>query len=188
MTDAADRNERRAGSTVLRWVIGGLTVSLLAYAALVLVAGAGVVPGQSAAEKRASSYADVNDDAEKAVVAFLTVDYTRIDEVTEAVKKRATGDFAKDYAANEVNLKAAATEAKAKTSGEVKSVGVSEIDDNTAVVFVAADSLVSNTDTAKVKKTDACPHDGKVCRYYRFKLTMAETDGEWKISQLEFVS
>lgn len=178
----------RRGSRALHWVLGLASLALLTYALTVVALGASAVPGQSAAEKRVAAYNQINRDVDKGVTAFLTVDYKRIDQLTERVKQRATGRFAKDYAANEVNLKAAATQAKAQTTGEVKSIGISEVDESSATVFVAADSLVSNSSTKDVKKTAACPHDGKVCRYYRFKLSMAETDGEWKIAQLEFVS
>lgn len=173
---------------LLTWGAIAVVVALFAYAAAVFAAGAAVVPGQSPAEARAASYAQIDRDVERAVEAFLTVDHERIGELTEEVKKHATGQFAEDYAANEVNLKAAATQAKAKTTGEVKSIGISEIDDDTAVVYVAADSVVSNKTTKGQKKTKACPYDGKVCRYYRFKLAMAKQGDEWKISQLEFVS
>lgn len=172
----------------LRWVIGLIVLGLFAYAVAVFAVGASIVPGQSTAERRAAQYVELERDVDRAVIAFLTVDYTRIDELTEAVLARSTGDFKQEYEANEVNLKAAATSAKAQTTGEVKSIGIGEIDDDTAVAFVAADSVVKNSTTGKIKKTEACPHDGKVCRYYRFKLTMAHAGGEWKISKLEFVS
>ena len=172
----------------LPWLVGLLVLGLFAYALAVLVWGARVVPGQSEAEHRVDQYAELQRDVDRGIIAFLTVDYKRIEDLTAEVKKHATGDFKKEYEANEVNLTAAATTAKAQTTGEVKSIGISEIDDDNAVVFVAADSVVSNSTTGKVKKTEACPHDGKVCRYYRFKLTMAETGGSWKIAKLEFVS
>lgn len=172
----------------LRWLIGLIALGLFAYAIAVVAIGASIVPGKSSAERRVQQYTQLERDVDRAVIAFLTVDYTRIDKLTEAVKDRATGAFLQEYEANEVNLKAAATSAKAQTTGEVKSIGIQELHDDTAVAFVAADSVVKNATTAKVKKTEACPHDGKVCRYYRFKLTMSETDGEWKIAKLEFVS
>lgn len=179
-----------AGRTggLLRWGVGLLVLALFGYALAVFTWGASVVPWQSGAERRVDQYAELKRDVDQAIIAFLTVDYERIEDLTAEVKEHATGDFATEYEANEVNLKAAATSAKAKTTGEVKSIGISEIDDDGAVVFVAADSVVENATTGDVEKTDACPHDGKVCRFYRFKLTMADVEGEWKISKLEFVS
>ena len=172
----------------LRWLVGLLILGLFGYALAVLVWGSSVVPGQSTAERRVDQYVQVKRDVDRAIIAFLTVDYERIEELTEEVKKHATGDFLDEYTRNEVNLKAAATSAKAQTTGEVKSIGIGEITDSSAVAYVAADSVVKNATTDKVKKTPACPHDGKVCRFYRFKLTMTEVGGEWKISTLEFVS
>lgn len=172
----------------LVWLLGVLIIGLTAYAVAVAAVGAAIVPGQSTGEKRAASYSELRADVEQAITDFLTVDYKRIKELTAKVKEQATGQFAEDYAANEVNLQAAATQAEAQTTGEVKSIGISDISDEGATVFVAADSVVKNKTTAKEKKTKACPHEGKVCRYYRFKLTMTDTGGSWKIAQLEFVS
>jgi Mce-associated membrane protein len=60
----------------------------------------------------------------------------------------------------------------------VLSTGVSDIDEKNAVVFIAADSQVKNKST----KGKAEP------RYYRLKLTMTKVDGQWRTSDLEFVS
>ena len=58
-------------------------------------------------------------------------------------------------------------------------MGISDIDDSNAVVFVAADSKVSNKST-KGKAPQA--------RSYRLKLTMAHKGDKWLISDLQFVA
>ncbi len=63
------------------------------------------------------------------------------------------------------------------STGKVLSAGISELDKNNAVVFVAANSAVTNSST----KGKAQP------RYYRLKLTMVRQGGKWLTSDLQFV-
>ena len=63
------------------------------------------------------------------------------------------------------------------STGKVLSVGIGDIDGDTAVVFVAADGQVTN----KATKGKAEP------RYYRFKLTMVRKGGKWLASNLQIV-
>ncbi len=89
----------------------------------------------------------------------------------------ATGTFKTQYEQAKVTLKASAEQSKAMSTGKVLSVGISDIDDTDAVVFVAADSQVTNAST----KGKAQP------RYYRLKLTMLRKGDKWLTSNLQFV-
>ena len=60
---------------------------------------------------------------------------------------------------------------------KVLAVGIGDIDDSDAVVFVAADSQVTNKST----KGKAQP------RYYRLQVSMTHTGGKWLTSNLQFV-
>ena len=63
------------------------------------------------------------------------------------------------------------------STGKVLTSAISDIDDSDAVVFVAADSQVTNKST----KGKAQP------RYYRLKLTMVRKGDTWLTSNLQFV-
>ncbi len=88
------------------------------------------------------------------------------------------GPFKTQYDGARANLKSSAQTAEAVSTGKVLSAGVGDIDDTNAVVFVAADSQVSNKST----KGKAEP------RYYRLKLSMVRQGGKWLTSDLQFVS
>ena len=70
-----------------------------------------------------------------------------MDPLIADVLKRSTGNFKEQYSRAKVNLKATAQDGLAVSNGTVSKVGISDIDDSNAVVFVAADSKVSNKST-----------------------------------------
>ncbi len=173
-------------------MLGALVLALLAYLVVVLVRGAAALPGTSPAEHAEDSYGSVRAATRGAVLAFLHVDYRNMDAVTGTVVHDSTGKFRKQYAATRVNLKAAAQSARATSHGRIRYVGVSQLAGDQvgdrATTFVAADSVVRNKSSKKAKPTKSCPHQGAVCRYYRFRIQLTRTDDGWKMSGLDFVS
>jgi len=139
--------------------------------------GAAAAPGDSRAETFSSQYKDVTKAATEETKAFLSVDYKDMDPLIAKVLAGSTGTFKEQYSKAKVTLKAQAQQSQAVSSGKVLSVGVGDIDDSDAVVFVAADSQVSNKST----KGKAQP------RYYRLKLTMVHQGDKWLTSNLQFV-
>jgi Mce-associated membrane protein len=140
--------------------------------------GASATPGQSRAETLSRQYEAVTKSARAETEAFLTVDYKNMDPLIDKVIAGAAGSFKEQYSQAKVTLKASAQDAQAMSTGKVLSVGVGDIDDSDAIVFVAADSQVSNKST----KGKAQP------RYYRFRLTMVRQGGQWRTSDLQFVN
>ena len=94
-----------------------------------------------------------------------------------AVLAGATGEFAKEYEARRKQLVEAAKKYESVSSGKVVSVGVGDLDADSATVFVAANSEVESVTT----------EGSKVPRYYRLQLEMVLEDGTWKTSQVRFV-
>ena len=139
--------------------------------------GASATPGDSRADALSRQYKDVTKAARAETEAFLTVDYKDMDPLIEKVLAGATGPFKEHYDRSKVDLLASAKSSKAVSTGKVLSVGVGDIDDSDAVVFVAADSQVTNSST----KGKPQP------RYYRLKLTMTRVGGRWLTSNLQFV-
>ncbi len=163
-----------------RWVNLALVVVVLALVAttvLIFTKGAAATPGDSRAETLSRQYATVTKAAREQTLAFLSVDYKDMDPLIAKVLAGSTGTFKEQYEKSKVTLKSSAQESQAVSTGKVLSVGISDIDDNAAVVFVAADSQVQNKSTKGVAQP----------RYYRLKLTMIRKGDNWLTSNLQFV-
>ncbi len=158
-------------------VLALVALALLATTVLLLTRGAAATPGESEAESMSRQYAEVTEAAREQTEAFLAVDYKDMDPLIAKVLDGSTGSFKEQYSRAKVNLKASAQQARATSSGKVLHVGIADIDDGDAVVFVAADSKVRNKST----KGKAQP------RYYRLKLTMVRQGEKWLTSNLQFV-
>lgn len=155
-----------------------LLALLLAAASVFLFKDrASAAPGDSRAETLSKDYETVTKAAREETLAFLTVDYQDMDPLIAKVLAGSTGGFKKQYEQAKVDLRASAQDSQAISTGKVVSVGVGDIDDNDAVLFVAADSQVSN------KSTKGKPQP----RYYRLKLTMVRKGDTWLTSNLQFV-
>jgi Mce-associated membrane protein len=162
----------------LNAVLALLLVLVVVCVVVLAVQGASALPGSTADEKRAQEYADVKAAARAETNAFLTVDYKNMDPLIAKVLAGSTGDFHSEYDRAKVNLKSIAEESRAESQGTIKSVGIGDIDGNSAIVFVAADSSVLNKDTNGQRKA----------RYYRFQLNMVRKGDSWLTSKLQFVS
>lgn len=161
----------------LNATLGVLLLGLLAGAVLLWVKGPLVLPGQTEAERVSRQYDDVTRAARAESLAFLTVDYQRMDPLIARVLAGATGDFKSQYDKSQVDVKASAQQSRAVAKSTVKSVGIGELKPDAATVFVAADSAVTN------KLTKGKPQP----RYYRLQLSMKRVHGRWLTSDLQFV-
>jgi Mce-associated membrane protein len=155
-----------------------LALLLVVTSALLFTKGAAATPGDSKAEALSQQYEDVTKAARAQTLAFLTVDYQNMDALIAKVLAGSTGPFKQQYARAKGALKAAARQARSKATGEVKEIGIGDIDGNTAVVFIAADGSVTNKET----KGKAQP------RTYRFKMTMVRKGDKWLTSDLQILS
>ena len=155
-----------------------VVLALIAASVLWFTRGAAATPGDSRAETLSRHYEAVTKAAETQTKAFLTVDYQNMDPLIAKVLAGSTGSFKEQYEQAKVTLKASAQDSQAMSTGKVLSVGIADIDGSDAVVFVAADSQVSN------KTTKGKPQP----RYYRLKLTMVRQGDKWLTSNLQFVA
>jgi Mce-associated membrane protein len=162
---------------VTRAVLAVILAALCAWLVLFAVNGSAAAPGRTPTEQKAQEYADITSAAKAEALAFLAIDHTKMDELTKRVLSGATGAFKTQYTSSLKALKQAATSQKSVSKGHINQVGLSEVDADSATVFVAAGSKVKNTGT-KGKFED---------RSWRIKLTMARHSGDWLVSQLEFV-
>ncbi|MDR7085298.1 Mce-associated membrane protein [Aeromicrobium panaciterrae] len=150
---------------------------LVAWLVMFAVRGSAAAPGTTPSEARAEQYADVTRAARSETLAFLAVDHRKMDQLTKRVLEGATGEFKKQYETSLKSLKDAAVSQESISTGHVDQIGLGDVDDDSASVFVAASSKVQNKGT-KGKVED---------RSWRMKLTMAKVDNRWLVRQLEFV-
>jgi Mce-associated membrane protein len=168
--------------------LAALLALVLIAVVVVLLGGNKVLPWTTHAQRQIDRYGDVQQAASRSVLAFLDVDYQDMDARIKKVESLATGTFKTQYAATSTDLKAAAQQAQAKSTGRVRYVGVNKVSGSTATALVAADVVVANTSTAQQKATKTCPHAGARCDQYRFVVTLTKTGSGWKMSNLAGVS
>lgn len=172
MTDPAETSWRWANLVLI-----AVAVLLVAATVLLFTRGAAATPGDSKAEALSRQYDQVTKAARKETLAFLTVDYKNMDPLIAKVLAGATGTFKDQYQHAGATLKSTARQGQSVATGQVKAIGIGDIDSDTAVVFVAADGSVANKST----KGKAEP------RSYRFRLTMVHKGGTWLTSDLQIL-
>ena len=161
----------------LNIVLGVIVVALVAWLVAFAVRGSVAAPGRTPAEQQAHELTELRRAARSEAVAFLTIDYRRMDQVTDRVLAGATGAFKKQYKASAKVLKETAVSQDSIAEGYVKEIGVGTVDDDSATVFVSAGSKVKNKGT-KGKFED---------RTWRMRFNMTKVGDRWLVSQLEFV-
>jgi len=164
-------------SSVINAVLAVILLGLCSWLVVFAIQGTAAAPGSTPAEERAQEFSDIRRAARDETLAFLTIDHTKMDELTARVLDGATGSFKKQYQESLKSLKESAASQESFSKGKVNEVGLSEVDADSASVFVAAGSEVRNKGT-----------NGKTeNRSWRIKLTMAKEGDRWRVSQLEFV-
>jgi hypothetical protein len=166
-------------------VLLAVLATLLAAACVVVLIWPTAVPGESEAEKADDRAVAVQSAASRVMKAFLDVDYRDMDPRVKKVLGLSTGAFKNQYQTAAADLKSQVQAAKTVATGAVLRVGIGDIDEHKAVVFVAADSTVSNTSIEK-EKAEGKTADGR--RYYRFQLTLTKVGDRWLLSDLQGIS
>ena len=157
-----------------RWLAGALALVLVGL----LVAIGLVVRSQgSTDEELTGAHREVARAARTEALAFLTVDHTDMEPLIEAVLAGATGDFKEQYESQRDKLTREAVRTEATSTAEVVALGVGELDDDSAVVLLAANSTVANKRTG---------NEGQV-RYYRLRLDLVREGDLWLTSDVRFV-
>ena len=167
-----------------KYSLAGLAV-LLAAACVVVLVRPTAVPGRSTAEKANDRDLAVRTAATAVTKAFLDVDYRDMDSRIAKVLTLSTGTFKNQYTTAKVDLKTQAQQARAVATGAVRYVGIGDIDDDTAVVYVAADTKVSNASIEQEKSAGKTVDDK---RYYRFQLSLKRVGHRWLLDDLQFIS
>jgi Mce-associated membrane protein len=170
------------------WTTAALGIVLLALVATIATLAlvrddgtrelhAAALPWQEPGGALTDSSRAVADAARTETLAFLEVDYRDMEPLTEKVLDGAAGEFEKQYSDRVEDLVAQAKQNKSISHGEVVALGIGELDEDSALVYVAANSQVQN------RSTGGTPQP----RYYRLQLDMVREGDEWLVSQLQFV-
>jgi hypothetical protein len=164
--------------------LGAIAV-LLALACIVVLVRPTAVPGESAAEKADARAVAVQGAASRVMKAFLEIDYRDMDPRIAKVLSLSTGAFKNQYQTASTDLKSQVKAAKTVAHSAVLRVGIGDIRADTAVVFVAADTDLTNT---SIEKEKAAGKDVDGRRFYRFQLTMSRVGDRWLLSDLQGIS
>lgn len=114
--------------------------------------------------------------AKVTVSNFMSVSADTVDRDLKRTLAGATGDFKREYQNGMTQTKAAVVENKVDAKARVLWAGIVTSKDKSATVLVAMDATVRNTNAP----------DGRRA-HYRVQVTMAEQDGRWLVSKLDFV-
>ncbi|BCJ37893.1 hypothetical protein Athai_53960 [Actinocatenispora thailandica] len=114
--------------------------------------------------------------AETTVSNFMSISTKTVDHDLKRVLTGATGDFRTQFKNGMGQTKTAVVENKVTSKAHVKWAGVVTSKRRSATVLVAMDATVKNTNAPK----------GRLA-HYRVKVTMAEQNGRWLVSELQFV-
>jgi Mce-associated membrane protein len=146
--------------------------------------GARALPWTTAAERAGTDSHDATAAAQRAVLAFLEVDYRDIDDRTQTVIDLSTSPFRDQYAYGSTDLRVATMRARSVSTATIRTVGLTEVTDGTARLLVGADTVLRATATRGNKPTKGCPHAGAECNRYRFLVTLKRADDRWLLSNL----
>lgn len=165
---------RRYWSSTLGLVVTAGVLAVLLVGGLAL----GTVFGLDAYHKRQDDTArnGALSAAKTTVSNFMSVSASSVDRDLKRTLSGATGDFKREYQNGMAQTKAAVVENKVDSKARVLWAGVVTSKDKSATVLVAMDATVKNTNAP----------DGRRA-HYRVQVTMAEQDGRWLVSKLDFV-
>ncbi|MGW5145888.1 hypothetical protein [Rhodococcus koreensis] len=157
------------------FLIGLATTAVIAIAAL-------VVGGLSWTNLRTEQAAQSRDEqvletARQVVVNLVTLRHQSVDEDIQRVADGTTGPFRDQFTSASGSFGDVLNQGQVESTGEVKEAGLVEADDDHAVVLAAVTSTVKNTEAP----------DGEI-RVYRMKVSLDSADGNWLVSDVEFVA
>ncbi|QDQ90344.1 hypothetical protein FND50_05770 [Rhodococcus sp. WB9] len=156
-------------------------IATMAAIALVALAAL-VVGGVSWTNLRAEQAAQSRDEqiletARQVVVNLVTLRHQSVDEDIQRVADGTTGPFRDQFTSASGSFGDVLNQGQVESTGEVKEAGLVTSDDDHAVVLAAVTSTVKNTEAP----------DGEI-RVYRMKVSLDSVDGNWLVSDVEFVA
>ena len=173
----------------LRWVLWPTAVvvaALLVYLVLMTFSGTSLIPGKTTGDKREAALTALRSAANEQLSAFLNQDYRTAQSSMNTLISGSTGTFHDKLVGSSVTQINAAGQLKTHATGSVQKLSVVRLGPSTATLLTVVTQRVTNTQTAKVKKTATCAA-GSVCNRYYLLLTYQTVRGAWKMSNLEYL-
>ncbi len=171
--DVADPTQPRVRLLLL--VVAGV---LLALAVAGGVLGLQVRSDRAEAQQSRLEYGKVLVSAREEAEAFVNIRFDDAQASIEKVREGATGAFREQYDTSTESVIAVLEQNKSVMDGQVVWAGVSDLDDDSARVFVSTTGTVAN------KETGGEP----VERNFRLQLDLVKVEGRWLTNNLEFVA
>lgn len=157
---------------------GPVRALVVVLAVLALIGGFFAARAWNGSESdNAERYAEVQQAANRTALALLNIDYRETGKTIKAVKASSTAAFAKEFANATDGLIKLTTQARSVMSAKVIWTGVVRLDKDKAVVIVATEGKVSNSQTG----------DKPAARNFRLKLDLVKKGDRWRTSALDFV-
>jgi Mce-associated membrane protein len=116
--------------------------------------------------------------AKQGVLNMISLDFNKAKADVQRVIDSSTGQFKDDFQQRANDFIAVVTQSKAITEGTVNAAAIESMDRDSAVVLVSATSQVTNSPPGK----DEPP------RIWRLRVTVAQVNGQYKMSKVEYVA
>lgn len=150
----------------------------VAVIAIVVLAVVGVVQGKAAHDN--GREVDREDRAVNAateeVLALTSIDLTATQSDIDRILAGATDNFREQLASQAKAFRTSLAKSEVRSTGRVVSAGLTRIKGSKAVVLVATTGTVSNKGSS-----------GPQPRNFRLRVSLAEVEGKWLVSGMEFV-
>jgi Mce-associated membrane protein len=178
---AADVSSAAASRSRRRWLQRMSWRPIVATAAIVLTVALLAITGgmvwqdrrMSQLQQRSAEFAAT---ARQGVVTLMSLDFNHAKDDVQRIIDNSTGNFKKNFQATADDFIKGAQGAKAVSKATVDATAVESMDDNSAVVLVAASTTVANS--AGVKDEP---------RSWRLSVTVTRDGKQLKIANVEFV-
>ncbi|VFB01071.1 Uncharacterised protein [Nocardia cyriacigeorgica] len=169
--DAADGDRPRRAVRIL-------AVAASTIVALALVAGAVIsVFAVRSTDERDALRAEYIQTARQTVLNLTTIRADTAKEDIDRILTMASGEFKDEFNGRVDPFTEVVKQAKVQSTGEVVEAALESSDDNSARVLVAAKQTVTNAG-----------QEGPQLRYYRFRITVTNSDSGMTASDVEFVA
>jgi Mce-associated membrane protein len=114
--------------------------------------------------------------AKQGIVNMTSMDFNNAKEDVQRMLDTSTGQFRDDFASRAEDFTKTVQQSKVVTQGTINAAALESMDDHSARVLVSVTSHVTNAAGAKNEQ-----------RPWRFRVTVAEDGGQYKMSKVEFV-
>ncbi|ORA36523.1 hypothetical protein [Mycobacterium aquaticum] len=173
--DEAQARRRRLHIPRLFWKVLASCLAIIAICALLGASGF-MLWKHGQADHRRQLTAEFTAAARQSVVTLMSLDFNHVQDDVKNILENSTGDFKKDFEAQQNDFIKLAQQSKVVTESTVNAAAVDTMSDDNAVVLVAATTRVTNTAGAQQQP-----------RSWRVAVSLDREGGQIKLAKVEFV-